>query len=419
MGAQRSSESSGRACTSGTDARSGGRTALTALVSSLLGGSLLVTGCQPSPPVDPPTKVLAADAALRAGTSAAEISIEPGRNARRVRPDAPVVVRVTGGRLTEVRVSDRSGRSVLGGASDDGTLWESSAGLTPDTAYTVQARARSSTGTEVAATSTFRTLEPATTLTTAISPLDGQTVGVGMPVVVRFSEPIRDRAGVERRLSVRPSVPVEGSWHWVDDRQVHWRPRQYWPAYTDVTLDVRTGGVEAAPGTWGEADRTIRFRVGASMVSTVDARSLRMRVVRDGRVVRTVPVTTGKKGFITRSGIKVVSEKYRMKIMDARTVRIRESSPEYYRLKVPYAMRVTTSGEFVHGAPWSEGQQGRARVSHGCVGMSEKNAAWFFGQSSIGDVIDVVGTNRPLEPGNGWTDWNVPWEQWRAGSALA
>jgi len=162
----------------------------------------------------------------------------------------------------------------------------------------------------------------------------------------------------------------------------------------------------------------VKFETGASMVSTVDVNKHQMVVKRDGKVWATIPVTTGKGGFLTRSGTKVISEKYTMKVMDAATTGISQGSSEYYRLDVPYAMRVTNSGEFVHAAPWSTGSQGSANVSHGCVGMSMTNAKRLFYNTLVGDV-KVVGSPRELEPGNGWTDWNVSWKDWLKGSALA
>jgi lipoprotein-anchoring transpeptidase ErfK/SrfK len=153
-------------------------------------------------------------------------------------------------------------------------------------------------------------------------------------------------------------------------------------------------------------------------VSIVDVNKHTLTVYRNGAKARVIPVTTGKAEFLTRNGTKVILEKHTLKIMDASTVGISKSSPEYYRLEVPYAMRVTWSGEFVHAAPWSTAHQGRENVSHGCVGMSMSNAIWLFNLSSVGDVVKVVGSPRKLEPGNGYTDWNVAWNDWLAGSAL-
>jgi lipoprotein-anchoring transpeptidase ErfK/SrfK len=259
---------------------------------------------------------------------------------------------------------------------------------------------------------------PRAELETSISPLGGQTVGVGMPIVVRFSDPVRKRAQVESALRVKTSKPIKGRWTWTSDQEIHFRPKRYWPAYTDVTLRVRLRDVHAGRGVWGTADRTVKFRTGSSMVSIVDVNAHTLSVYRNGSLARTIPVSTGKAGFLTRNGTKVILEKHTLKIMDATTIGIPEDDPDYYRLEVPYAMRVTWSGEFVHAAPWSVGSQGLANVSHGCVGMSPANAYWLFNQSTVGDVVKVVGSPRSLEPGNGYTDWNVSWKDWKAGSAL-
>jgi lipoprotein-anchoring transpeptidase ErfK/SrfK len=155
------------------------------------------------------------------------------------------------------------------------------------------------------------------------------------------------------------------------------------------------------------------------MVSVVNVPRHTLTVYRNGKRARTIPVSTGKAGFLTRNGTKVVLEKHTLKVMDATTIGIGKSDPEYYRLDVPYALRVTWSGEFVHAAPWSTGSQGRANVSHGCVGMGMSNAIWLFNNTHVGDVIKVVGSPRTLEPGNGYTDWNVSWDKWLEGSALS
>jgi lipoprotein-anchoring transpeptidase ErfK/SrfK len=328
-----------------------------------------------------------------------------------------VTVTVSGGALRTVTLTGPKGVVVPGAADPAGTTWTSSGALAYATRYTTRAVAVDPAGKETVRTSTFTTAAPKKLVKTSISPLTGTEVGVGMPIVVKLSTPVADRAAVVRALTVSTSRPVEGAWRWIDTSEVHYRPRTYWPANTDVTLGVKLLGVDLGGGAWGAKDRQVRFRVGASTISTVDVRKLRMTVVRDGKVVRTIPVTTGKAGFLTRGGIKVVSEKHPMKVMDAATINIRPGEREYYRLNVPYALRVTWSGEFVHGAPWSVGNQGRANVSHGCVGMSMANARWFYGLTKVGDVINVVGSTRVLEPNNGWTDWNVSWASWSAGSA--
>ena len=152
------------------------------------------------------------------------------------------------------------------------------------------------------------------------------------------------------------------------------------------------------------------------MVTQVDAQSHTATVFRDGERVRTMPITTGKAGFETRSGVKVIVSKERTRLMDAATGGTDPSDPEYYRLEVEYAMRVTYSGEFLHAAPWSVGSQGSANVSHGCVGMSTANAQWLYDLSNVGDVVEVTGTSNPQNLGNGITVWNEGWKEWLADS---
>ena len=176
-------------------------------------------------------------------------------------------------------------------------------------------------------------------------------------------------------------------------------------------------GLESSKDVYGKGGLESSFNIGPSMVTKVDAATHEAQVLRDGAVIRTIPITTGKLGFETRSGTKVIVSKERTRIMDAATGGTDRSDPEYYRLTVEYAMRVTYSGEFVHAAPWSVGSQGRANVSHGCIGMSTSNAQWLYDQTLVGDVVEVTGTSNAQDLGNGITVWNESWPQWLARSA--
>ena len=341
--------------------------------------------------------------------------IEPPPNSTDVRPDAVVTVTAGSGKLVEVTATMDDGALVAGSFSEGHGRWTSTAALPVARTVVVRAVAMRPGGDRTVVRSRFSTLTPVEELTTSISPLDGQTVGVGMPVIVRLSHPVVDRAAILERLAVRTSVAIDGAWRWVDDTELHWRPQAYWPAGVTATLTVMLAGVDAGHGVWGQLNRVLTFTTGAAMVSVVDVAAHTLTVRRDGELLRVIDVTSGKAGFLTRNGVKVVSEKHRMKIMDAATTGTRRDSSEYYRLEVPLAMRVSSSGEFVHAAPWSTGSQGRANVSHGCVGMSMADARWLFELSSVGDIIEVVNSPRAISLGNGWTDWNVPWETWTAG----
>jgi lipoprotein-anchoring transpeptidase ErfK/SrfK len=345
------------------------------------------------------------------------VTVTPRDRATRVGLDARARVVADSGRLRAVRVTG-GGRRLTGTLEDGGRSWVSTGPLAPATRYRVVAVAENDAGAPTRRASTFTTVAPRAELRAAIMPLDGETVGVGLPIGVWFSQPVADRAAVERRLQVTSSKPVTGAWHWFADNEVHYRPRSYWPSGSRVTLRARLAGTDAGRGVWGVADRTIRFRIGERRVSVVDVRTHRMKVVAGGRILRVLPVSTGRERYPTTNGVHFVLEKTPVKLMDSSTVGIPRNSPGGYYQRVAWSVRISNSGEFVHAAPWSTGSQGRANVSHGCVNLSTANAAWFYRQTRRGDVVEVRGS--PKRPGTsfGVADWNMSWRRWLAGSAL-
>jgi len=336
--------------------------------------------------------------------------------------DALLKIRASGGTLRQVEVTSGAGR-LAGTLTRDGATWAATSRLEPGTAYDVRTVAKRSDGKRVVRTSTFQTddLTLAEQTYASVAPLDGETVGVGMPVAVSFDVPVTGRASMERHMSVT-SVPQQaGSWRWLSDTQVHWRPRTYWKAGTEVSVDLHINSVPAGAGIYGQEDREIDFQVGDAHVYKVDMDSHQMRVLSNGALLRTIPITTGEEpAFTTRTGVKVIMEKFREKRMNSETVGIGRDNPEYYNIDdVEYAMRVTNSGEFIHAAPWSVGSQGSANVSHGCTGMSTANAAFVYNMTLRGDVVEYVGTDRPMTLTNGYGDWNLDFPTWSEGSALS
>ncbi|QSR31778.1 hypothetical protein CFI00_14940 [Nocardioides sp. S5] len=333
--------------------------------------------------------------------------------------DAPVTVGTSGGTLDGVRVTSAAG-SVDGSVA--GGRWTASTLLEPGTDYTITASATRSDGRSVKRTRTFRTVDLTLDEQTfaAVAPLDGETVGVGMPVVVTFDLPVTDRALFEKHMQVSSTPSQRGSWYWLSDREAHWRPATYWKPGTDVSVDLDINSLPAGNGIYGQESRSIDFSIGDAVVSKVDVRTHTMRTFINGELARTMPISAGKAGWETRSGTKVIIEKFRRKRMNAATIGVDESDPEYYDLaNVQYALRVTYSGEFLHAAPWSTGSQGSANVSHGCVGMSVADAAWLYERTSRGDVVEVVGSERQMTLENGYGDWNLSPADWKSGSALS
>jgi lipoprotein-anchoring transpeptidase ErfK/SrfK len=364
---------------------------------------------------------------VHAGTvvqeSVARISLSPAPTGKPVAPATALVVKVASGRLTDVVVSGPRG-AVAGTLSVDGLVWTAESGtLDYASRYSIRASAVDRTGLPTAMSETIRTVAPTNFLSFAVTPSSSQVVGVGMPLRLDLDHRISnlsERAAVERNLTVTArGKPVVGGWRWQTDDVLVYRPQVFWPGNATVAVTASFKGVRFSSTLWGERDVTSSFRTGPAMVSYVDMRTDQLRVTRDGVTVRTIPITTGKPGFETRSGIKVIMSKERTRIMDAATGGTSKTDPEYYRLEVEYAMRVTNSGEFLHAAPWSVSHQGHTNVSHGCTGMSTGNAAWLYANSRPGDVVVYTGNDRGIEGGNGITVWNVSWPRWQKYSALS
>lgn len=402
--------------------RGGRGETLVVLAIAVVWFSVVVTGCSQqlttSRTAAAPAKVQVPDPAVH---------VVPGHTAHGIAPSERVTVRVQFGTLTSVEVTpaqqttkaaQQTSNTLAGRLTQEGQRWQSRGLLDLATRYTVTASVRDSRGHMSQHTSTFSTLTPRRRVQAHVSPLEGETVGVGMPIAVYFTEPVRNRAAVERRLHVEASRNVRGSWYWISNEEAHFRPRHYWPANTNVTLHTRLRGVDAGAGVWGDRNRAIGFRIGDAFIARVNVDRHHMTVSRNGKLLRTIPISSGKPGFLTRNGKKVVLAKERVNIMDAASIGISPGDPEYYRLRVEYAVRVTWSGEFLHSAPWSVGSQGLENVSHGCVGMSPSNAAWYYDLAKRGDVVEVSGSPRPMELTNGFGDWNLTWDRWQRGSAL-
>jgi len=247
-----------------------------------------------------------------------------------------------------------------------------------------------------------------------LSPGDDKVVGVGMPAIIKLSSavPKAQHAAFVSRLKVITVPAVTGAWHWFSDTELHYRPATYWPAGTKIEVDAKIAGYTPGDGSFAVKDVNIKYAVGDAHVSTVDVNAHSMSVTNNGVVVKTIPVSTGRDQYPTHSGVHVASEKANPKIMDSSTVGIPRDGPGGYYESVPFSVRISNSGEFVHAASWSTGSQGNSNVSHGCVNVSPTDGQWFYDFTQIGDVVDVVGSPVQLEPTNGWGDWQIPWAQW-------
>jgi lipoprotein-anchoring transpeptidase ErfK/SrfK len=340
------------------------------------------------------------------------LSIAPAAGRVDYAPDRGITVTAAGGRISNVTVRT-GGDPVSGSLNADGTVWHSSWALNVSQHYTVSATAAAGSGRGVTKTTSFRTFTPTRTFETKIIEGYGQTYGVGMPIILYFSTPIANKAAVERALQVTSSKPVVGAWYWDDKCNTapvcaYFRPRGYWSPGTHVSFTGHLSGVQAAPGVYGSHTLTQSFTIGSKLVANVNTSGHFMNVYRDGKLFAHWPISSGRPGDDTPNGKYLTIEK-------ANPVDMKGPG---YDIEVPYSVRFTWSGDYLHDAYWSVGDQGFTNVSHGCVNMSPEDATIYYNMAVPGDPVNVTGSPRAGEWGNGWTMWFLSWNQWVRGSAV-
>jgi lipoprotein-anchoring transpeptidase ErfK/SrfK len=348
----------------------------------------------------------------------ATLAFTPGAAASGVDPRASATVAVTDGKLDGVTLTGPDGKAVEGEMNAEGTEWGSTTELAYGTTYTWSGSATGRDGAAVPVQGAFTTLTPKKTVRGVINIGDGRTVGVAAPIRIQFNDHVEDRAAAERALSVETSVPVEGSWGWLPDEgggsRVDWRPREYWPAYTKVTVTADLFGVPYGGGNYGATDVTSTFEIGRAQIVKADAASHRVVVIRDGQQISEFPASYGLDSDPrrnTRTGVHVVTEKFADKRMVSETYD--------YDVNMQWAVRISNNGEFLHAQPATVGAQGSSNVSHGCINLSPGNAKSYYDSAIYGDPVEVTGTQVALSSRDGdiW-DWTLSWEEWKALSAL-
>ena len=342
------------------------------------------------------------------------VTITPGSGVKAADPASGIRVTASGGTLKSVTVAT-SGDRVTGTYAAGRTAWHSS-NLTLDVSqsYTVTATATAANGATTTKTSAFKTLTPANTFTTEIFEGEGATYGVGMPIILTFSHPIKDKAAVERSIELTTSKRVVGAWYWDGDSTLDFRPRDFWPAHTTVSFTGRFDGVQGAPGVYGYHTLTQSFVIGQSVIAVASTRTHRTQIYIDGKLKYNWPISTGRDTLPTPDGSYLAVDKNN----PVRMIGGKKGSPSYYNELVNWAVRFTFSGDYYHSAPWSVVDQGTTNVSHGCVNLPPAAAVTYYKLAVPGDPITITGSPRPGTWDNGWTEWFLSWNQLLSGSAL-
>ncbi|GAB3567271.1 Ig-like domain-containing protein [Amycolatopsis endophytica] len=366
------------------------------------------------------------DTARAAGSSqapAVTVSIDPA-NARNISPATPIVVKASNGTLTDVTVQNTAKHTtVKGDFSADRTTWTSSEPLGYGSTYSVDAHGADSGGKTVDQQGEVTTLSPSKQANPNMIPAPSavaQTgVGVGQPIVFQFTYAVKNKADVEKQLSVTSNPPQQGSWYWIDDKNVHYRPKEYWQPGTTLTVSAKIYGVDFGNGVYGAEDRTETYHVHDSWIAKADGNTEQMDIYHNGSVVKTMPISMGKDSTPTHLGPHVISFKDENYTMDSCTYGVCQGDPNWYRSEEKWSARISNDGEFVHENPNSVGAQGSSNVSHGCINLNAANAEWFFKNMGLGDVVEVTNSGgQQLPVWDLYGDWALSWDKWQQGSAL-
>ncbi|GGS25278.1 Ig-like domain-containing protein [Streptomyces griseoviridis] len=405
-----------------------------AAASALLGGVLVLSACSggddDASGGGGGSSQAQVDKAAAEKTSEAQIKITPKDGSSNASINNSATVSVAKGTLTDVKMTTSDGTEVSGEISADRTSWKPSAQLERATTYKVTATAQDSAGRAAHENASFTTVSPDNSFIGTFTPDDGSTVGVGMPVSINFDKAITDKAAVQKGITVSTDGGQEVACHWFNANRMDCRPEDYWKEGSTVTLKLALDGVQGADGVYGVQQKTVTFKIGRNQVSYVDAQTKQMKVTQDGKTVKTIPISAGSPENKTYEGQMVISEKYKETRMDGSTVGFTDDDGkgEYDIKDVPHAMRLSTSGTFIHGNYWgAKSIFGSQNTSHGCVGLSDTKgandpntpAAWLYEHSLIGDVVVVQNTgDKTIAPDNGLNGWNMNWSEWKAGSAV-
>ncbi|MGK2880835.1 MAG: L,D-transpeptidase [Mycobacterium sp.] len=334
--------------------------------------------------------------------------------------DRPLTVTAEDGVLGSVSlINEDEGFAVQGQFSPDGLSWAPTEPLVYNTRYTLMAEAQGLGGI-TGQRATFETHSPANMTMPYVLPNDGEVVGVGQPVAIRFDEDIPNRLAAEQAIKVTTNPPVAGAFYWLNNREVRWRPEGFWKPGTSVDVAVNTYGVDLGDALMGQENVVTHFTIGDELIATADDVTKMLTVRINGEVVQEMPLSMGKDSTPTNNGTYIVGDRLSHMVMDSSTYGVAVNSPNGYRTEVDWATQISYSGIYVHAAPWSVGSQGQYNVSHGCLNVSTANGQWFYENTKRGDVVIVLNTvGSPLPGTDGLGDWNIPWNEWQAGNATS
>ena len=365
---------------------------------------------------------------------AIRVSANPAFGTKKIGPNDPITMTVFNAEFVKVTMLGDDGSSIKGTITNDKHTWTKTERLKYNTTYTVTGTAKAADGTTKPVEGTFTTVKPKSTMAAYVQIPEGETVGIAAPIVVTFAGSVNDRAAAEKMLKVSTTdkdgkkVTIEGSWGWMQDEdiqgkgvkqsRVHFRPKDYWPSGTRVTLDAELYGVNYGSA-WGREDIHRSFKIGPALVLKTKVDEHRLLLVNNdtSEIIKNYPVAYGKEsvpGRNTVSGIHVITEKKPGEFTMC------NEAYDYCGVKEYWGIRINNNGEFIHANVnvEKEGLLGKANVSHGCVNMSMADAKDLFNRVYYGVPVEVTGTGVDMSYSDYIWDWSVDYSTWKTFSAL-
>ena len=366
----------------------------------------------PSPstsPEAPPTPTAAAIPAT--------VAMTPETGTTSVNPASEVAAVITNGTVAKAVLKETgTGEVTDGELVVSGRKWISKAPLKFDTAYTFKVTSADSIGHKTTHVSTFTTVPASHEADAIMYPGADATVGVAQPLQFSFSEPVLNKEAVEQAIKITTSTGQEGAFRWYSDQLLRYRGAEYWPANTQINVDMQLFGMDLGNGMIANFNKNYNVNIADKVVMEADAANLSVSILVNDQVARTFPATMGDEAFPSASGYMVVTgDKQRFATFKASSIGLKPGDPgDYGSVDVEFATRMSNSGIFIHQATASAlPYLGVKNLSHGCIGLSAEGAGWVFANMRAGDLVHTVGTpNETIAPTDGFGDWNIPFDQY-------
>lgn len=347
----------------------------------------------------------------------ATVEFSPAKGADFVNPVSEISAAVSNGKIVSAILSETTSGVVTDGDLSQGdSKWISNAVLKFDMDYTFNVTTVDANGHQGSQISTFTTVPPSHEANAVLYPNADDTVGVAQPLQWSFSEPVLNKEIVENAIKVTSSTGQEGAFRWYSDTLLRYRAADYWPANSQVNVDMSLLGVDFGNGMIGNFNKNYNVNIGNKVVMEADAANHSVSILVNDQVAKTFPATLGDEAFPSASGFMVVTaDKQRYATFKAASIGLKPGDPgDYGSVDVEFATRMSNSGIFIHQATESAMPYlGVANLSHGCIGLSAEGAGWVFENMGPGDLVHTVGTpNETIAPTDGFGDWNIPFEQY-------